>query len=249
MNIAIIEDDKIQREALLSMVRDWLSREAPTGSVRDFEDAERFRFAHAAEAFDLLLVDIHLPGASGMEMVESLREKGNETAVVFITGEKEFVFQGYKVSALDYILKPAGQKELNAVLDKAKKQLATKAPMLILEQGGILKEISVDAIRYLEVLGHVSTLFYSQPGKPVDAPLLEFSSRESLQVWQERLEEVAGEGVFISPHRSFLVHMGWVSRIGRDELKLADGFLIPIARGRWEAVSKAWLAYRREQVQ
>lgn len=249
MNIAIIEDDKIQRETLLTMVRDWLAREAPTGSVRAFEDAERFRFAHAAETFDLLLVDIHLPGASGMEMVEALREKGNETAVVFITGEKEFVFQGYKVSALDYLLKPAGQKELNAVLSKAQKQLASKAPMLILEQGGLLKEIPVDAIRYLEVLGHVSTLFYSQPGQPIDAPLLEFSSRESLQVWQARLDEAAGEGVFVSPHRSFLAHMGWVSRIGRDELKLADGFLIPIARGRWESVSKAWLAYRREQIQ
>ena len=249
MNIAIIEDDLIQSEALARMVRDWLATEAPTGSVRIFKDAERFRFAHAAEAFDLLLVDIHLPGASGMEMVEDLRAQGNETAVVFITGEKEFVFQGYKVNALDYLLKPAGQKELNAVLSKAQKQLASKAPMLILEQGGVLKEIPVDAIRYLEVLGHMSTLFYSQAGKPIDETPLAYSSRESLQVWQERLDAVTGEGVFVSPHRSFLVHLGWVSRIGRDELKLADGFLIPIARGRWEAVSKAWLAYRREQTQ
>ncbi len=249
MNIAIIEDDLIQSEALAQMVRDWLAAEAPTGSVRVFKDAESFRFAHAAEAFDLLLVDIHLPGASGMEMVEDLRSKGYQTAVVFITGEKEFVFQGYKVNALDYLLKPAGQKELNAVLSKAQKQLASQAPMLILEQGGVLKEIPVDAIRYLEVLGHVSTLFYSQAGKPIDEMPLEYSSRESLQVWLERLDAAAGEGVFVSPHRSFLVHLGWVSRIGRDDLKLADGFLIPIARGRWEAVSKAWLAYRREQTQ
>lgn len=249
MNIAIIEDDKIQRESLLTLVREWLAHEAPTGSVRAFEDAERFRFAHATETFDLLLVDIHLPGQSGMEMVETLREKGFETAVVFITGEKEFVFQGYKVSALDYLLKPAGPKEFNAVLSKAQKQLAKQAPTLILEQGGILKEIPIDAIRYLEVLGHVSTLFYSQVGKSVDESPLAYSSRESLQIWLDRLDKAAGEGVFISPHRSFLVHLGWVSRIGKDELKLADGFLIPIARGRWEAISKAWLAYRREQTQ
>ena len=245
MNIAIIEDQKAQREALCQAVGDWLRANVPTGRVATFEDAERFLFAQEDEPFDLLLVDIQLPGESGIKLVERLRAKGCETTVVFITGLKDFVFQGYKVNALDYLLKPVSVKELYAVLEKARVRLARQSPRLLLEQGGVLSEIAIETIHYIEVLGHISTLFYNRPGNPPDAALLEYSSRDSLQNWLNRLEEVAGSGVFISPHRSFIVHLGWVSRISRDELKMADGFIVPIARGRWQEVSKAWLAYRR----
>jgi len=245
MNIAIIEDQKAQREALYQAIQDWLRANAPTGRVMAYQSAESFLFAWEEESFDLLLVDIQLPGESGIALVERLRAKGHETMVVFITGVKEFVFQGYKVNALDYLLKPVSIKDLYAVLEKAQARLARQSPRLLLELGGVLSEIAIETIHYIEVLGHTSTLFYNRPGNPPDVTLLEYSSRNSLQNWMNSLEEVAGPGVFISPHRSFIVHLGWVSRISRDELKMADGFIVPIARGRWQEVSKAWLAYRR----
>lgn len=245
MKIAIIEDQTAQREALYQAVSDWLQSNLPTGQVQSFSSSERFLFAQEEEPFDLLLVDIQLPGESGIALVERLRAKGHETMVVFITGVKEFVFQGYKVNALDYLLKPVSIKDLYAVLEKAQARLARQSPRLLLELGGVLSEIAIETIHYIEVLGHTSTLFYNRPGNPPDVTLLEYSSRNSLQNWMNSLEEVAGPGVFISPHRSFIVHLGWVSRISRDELKMADGFIVPIARGRWQEVSKAWLAYRR----
>ncbi len=121
MNIAIIEDQKAQREALYQAIRDWLRANAPTGGrVMAYQSAESFLFAWEEESFDLLLVDIQLPGESGIALVERLRAKGHETMVVFITGVKEFVFQGYKVNALDYLLKPVSIKDLYAVLERRK---------------------------------------------------------------------------------------------------------------------------------
>lgn len=65
----------------------------------------------SSERFDIYLLDILMPGLSGMELAEDLRRK-DETAYLFLTGSPEFALEGYSVRALDYILKPTDRDRL-----------------------------------------------------------------------------------------------------------------------------------------
>ena len=73
---------------------------------------------HAGE-LDLVFLDIELEGTNGMDTARALREADQSLQLVFVTGYSDYVFDGYEVGALGYLLKPAGAEELEKVLTRA----------------------------------------------------------------------------------------------------------------------------------
>ncbi|MBD5459792.1 MAG: LytTR family transcriptional regulator, partial [Lachnospiraceae bacterium] len=65
-----------------------------------------------------------------------------------------------------------------------------------------------------------------------------------LQMEQELADE---SGTFFKPHRSYLVNLEYVERIGKKDVQMADGTPIPIARGKWEDLNRAYMKYYRRQ--
>lgn len=74
--------------------------------------------------FDLLLLDIDMPGLSGLELLNQVTEKNFE--VIFVTAYKEYAIDALKLSALDYVLKPVSPSKLTASLQEAMNQIFKK---------------------------------------------------------------------------------------------------------------------------
>ena len=70
---------------------------------------------HAGE-LDLVFLDIEMEGTNGMDTARALREADQSLQLVFVTGYSDYVFDGYEVGALGYLLKPAGAEELAAAV-------------------------------------------------------------------------------------------------------------------------------------
>ena len=66
--------------------------------------------------FDLLLLDIQMAGINGMEFAKTLRDRGDEVRILFITGAAEYALEGYQVNPIHYLLKPVNQRDLERVL-------------------------------------------------------------------------------------------------------------------------------------
>lgn len=111
--IAIVEDDAALRDALMRLLR------SEGLTARGFASAEEF--LASGDAPRCLVLDLRLPGMSGMELLTALRQRHNRTPVIMITGHGDIpqAVAAVKAGAFDFIEKPYDPDALMAVLRKA----------------------------------------------------------------------------------------------------------------------------------
>lgn len=121
MRVAIVEDDSVTRETLKLL----LSNEPPIDDVQVFESGESFLQRHRDFAFDVLLVDLDLPGIHGTELIQRVKLERPELDMLVYTiyEDRENVFAAIKAGASGYILKGRSSRDLLESL-------------LVLQQGG-----------------------------------------------------------------------------------------------------------------
>jgi two-component system OmpR family response regulator len=119
--ILVVEDEPSVRDLICDALSlaGYLSTPASDG----FEATQLLR----AENFDLIVTDVNMPRVDGYELVERIRERGNQTPVIFLTArnEKPDIARGLRLGADDYVTKPFGLEELTlrvaAILRRTKK--------------------------------------------------------------------------------------------------------------------------------
>ena len=133
--IAICDDDAGQAARLQADVTDWAHGAC---AVTCFPSAEAFRFAGDTD-WDILLLDVEMPGMSGIDLAKRLRGAGCRAEIIFITSHFECMAEGYEVDALHYLVKPVPAEKLRAVLDRAAARLAVEPPSAVIacEEGNV----------------------------------------------------------------------------------------------------------------
>lgn len=110
MEILLCDDD----DAVVSMIRFRLTREN-LGNITHAPDGRRAKALLAAQNFDLVITDIHMPFHSGLEIVTFIRKDlGNSTPIIILSAEglEETVLQAFDIGANDFISKPFSPAEL-----------------------------------------------------------------------------------------------------------------------------------------
>lgn len=120
LQIAVCDDERAAADLIAGLARDWARGRGVEARVDTFASADALTFSLDDGAPDVALLDIEMPGASGMELARLLRERGERTQVVFVTGIIDHVFDGYDVDAVSYLLKPVRAEKLFAALDRAR---------------------------------------------------------------------------------------------------------------------------------
>ena len=121
IRVLIVDDEPLAR-ARVAML---LERHPDIVIAGEAGDGEAARRSIAALAPDLVLLDIQMPGANGLELARSLPEP--RPVVVFLTAFDRHALDAFEAAALDYVLKPVDPKRLAVALDRARKQLARPA--------------------------------------------------------------------------------------------------------------------------
>lgn len=117
MNVLLIDDSRLARAELRRLLHAF-----PDVTVTsEARDAAEARLQLAALRPDLLLLDIHLPGETGFELLASLEAA---PPVIFTTAYDQHALHAFEVNALDYLLKPVQEARLAAALAKVRAQLA-----------------------------------------------------------------------------------------------------------------------------
>ena len=126
MKVLLVDDSRLARAELRRLL-DAFPDVVVAGEARNAEEA---RAQLAAQQVDLLLLDIHMPGETGFELLASLEAA---PPVVFTTAFDAHALRAFEVNALDYLLKPVQEARLAAALDKVRAQLQADGP------GNVLK--------------------------------------------------------------------------------------------------------------
>lgn len=237
MKIAICDDEVSQTKYLSSLVKKWAEN---SGSVTDghaavevFRSAEAFLFAWSGDkTYDVLLLDIQMPGKNGMELARTIRQSDEDLAIIFITGFSDYIEDGYEVSALHYLLKPVNEEKLLSCLDKANRRMKTEPPTLLVECGSETLRICQDEIVALEAFAHTVMITTIHQSFEVSTGIGE-------------LEKMLDQRLFVRVHRSYLVGLRFIQKIGRTELTLDNGAIIPVSRRLYKDINRAFINFYR----
>jgi two-component system, LytTR family, response regulator len=199
----IVDDEWLVRAELKQLLADHpeINVEGEAGSVA--QAAEQL----AARSFDVIFLDIQMPGALGFELLEHTKVTAR---IIFITAYDQYAIKAFEVNALDYLLKPIQRDRLGKAIERlssrppAAEQRRTKLgreDVAYVMVSGSLKFLQVSQIRCIIAGGNYSYLYYQDRKRELVA--------KSLQDWQEILPEE----YFLRIHRSTLVNFEFVERV------------------------------------
>ncbi|MBQ9057553.1 MAG: response regulator transcription factor [Atopobiaceae bacterium] len=114
-----------------------------------------FDLVDAHEKFDLVFLDIELPGINGMEAAELIRSYDSETPIIFVTNLAQYAVKGYEVDALDFVVKPVTYFDFRLRMDKAMRVISRHAKHSItIPITGGFRVVNASDIIYVEVSNH-----------------------------------------------------------------------------------------------
>ncbi len=228
--VAICEDEEQERQALAALVYKWARQWGYTCEVRLFACGEEFLFAYEDDkAYDILLLDMEMGETSGLQVARRVREHGSRAEILFVTSHFEFAGEGYEVDALHYLVKPVEEGKLMEVLSKAAGRLLTEPPSIVITCEGETVKLYEQDIRYVESFGHYIVI-HTGDGN--------YKIKENISAFAEKLGNA-----FFRTHRSYLVSLQHIIRISRTSITIQGGTELPLARGNYDAVNRAFISY------
>ena len=234
MRLAYCDDEEIQLEYMQQLAEKWAKQTGVPLTYCAYKSAEELLFENTAGyPFDLLILDIDMQGMDGMALARKIRTKDAKIPIVFLTNKREYVFEGYEVQALRYLLKPISEEKLFPLLNEVCTAAREEVQSLIVSIDGEHCKIAVSDILYLEADGHYVRIHTVKRDYMVKRAFTELSGELS-------------DG-FALTHRSYLVHLLHVERVQRTECILSNGSIVPVSRNSYKAVNEAFIRYWKDR--
>ena len=178
----------------------------------------------STQSVDLIFVDIQMPDLTGIEFIRSLEAAPK---IVFTTAYEKYALEGFKLNALDYLLKPFSYEEFLKAAQKARKlsemevnsipSIEANNQFLFLKSEYKIRRINFNDILYIEGLKDYIKVYTTGEDKPV----LSLNSMKSL-------EQKLPENKFMRVHRSFIVNLDRIDTIERSRIIFGKTY-IPVS--------------------
>lgn len=157
MRVAIVDDSARDAQRL----EDYLTRYAQENSVcfelAVFPNGTQFLDRYQP-GYDLVIMDIDMPGLSGVDTARRLRERGDRAVLMFVTNMPQYALAGYEVEAVDYVLKPVSYRDFALKLHKARRYIQrNRDAQIALRIPEGVAVVSVSEILYVESSLHYLT--------------------------------------------------------------------------------------------
>ncbi|WP_298209779.1 LytTR family DNA-binding domain-containing protein [Acidovorax sp.] len=128
MNILIVDDEALARSRLRTLLSDCSDTVRCVASeASNATETLALLSPTGGRAFDLVLLDIHMPGQDGLALAHALQALPHPPAVVFVTAHADHAVSAFELDAVDYLTKPVRRERLQQALAKA--QRGTRAPL------------------------------------------------------------------------------------------------------------------------
>jgi DNA-binding LytR/AlgR family response regulator len=201
----------------LSLLESYVQKTPFLRLTGKYSNARSAMMHIAEEKVDLLFLDIQMPEMSGMDFARVISHR---TRIIFTTAFSEYALEGYKVSALDYLLKPFSFDEFLAAARKALEWFEMTAAKpeaeTIHENVGIfvkseyrLLHVLYEDILYIEGLKDYVKIYTESEPKPI-------LSLMSLK----QLEEELPPDRFMRVHRSYIIHKNKISSVNKNRIAI-----------------------------
>ena len=185
---------------------------------------------------DLLFLDIQMPDLNGMELAHMIPA---HTRVIFTTAFKEYAFESYEVSALDFLLKPIRYNKFLSAVEKAKQWYErepadedNKTKSLFIRVDGELRNITIDSIIYVSGMKDYVMFYLDGESKPLITHLT-----------MKAVEAMLPTDKFLRVHRSYIIAVDKIKKIDRNDCIYIGEEIIHVPEG-YQAQFKEFIETR-----
>ena len=227
MRVAICDDNSVD----LNAMREVFHRTAPEHVVEAYSDGRKLLDAIAGgRAYDLLFLDIIMPGITGMELAREAGRIAPDLPVVFLTDSEAYALEAFSVRALHYILKPMTEPDLKECLNRLEERRGARQRVHIISSSGTRQMLYADEIQYAQSDAHYYDLHLK------DGTVIK------VRMTQKEIRNTLGDS-FLLVSRGLVVNLEFIRQLGPKSCMLKDGREILLSRGNVEEIHSAYAAY------
>ena len=189
------------------------------------------------DTVDAIFCDINMPDLNGMDFVKSLTVA---PLIVFTTAYAEYALEGFKVNAVDYLLKPFGMQDFLRAANRLKERVqgsrvqevqgspltSESDDVIFLKTDYRVVKVTISEIRYIEAMSEYLKIFIEGEAKPIVTLL-------SMKKMEEKLPEN-----FMRIHRSYIVNLTKIQEINKNRIIMDAETFLPIGDMYKEAFQK-----------
>ena len=229
LNLVICDDERTLRNDLRKVLETELELCGETFKIAEFDCGESLVRALNDSVFDIIFLDIEMKDLDGVATAREIRKWTSAPEIIFVTSYPDFVFQGYEVQALNYILKPYQKEKIISVLHTALERLGRDSEKYyMVESRGQTLRLPLSRIKY----------FFS------DRRSVNAVTAEETHTFYGKLSELETElpENFVRIHNRYLVNLKYVQSIQGNSVQMA-GEELPVSRSCKQDLAIAFAKY------
>ena len=167
IKIAICDDEKKYRDAVKDMLELYMRDRSVQYEVDAFGiSSELVDITEKGVVYDIYLLDIYMPGITGMSIATELRNRGVKSPIIFLTSSTDHALEAFGVDATHYLLKPYTKEDFHMGMDKAVQSMASRRDdSIVLKVDNEYRNIPVSKISYCQAEDKYQRIFLEKEEK------------------------------------------------------------------------------------
>lgn len=231
LKVLIIEDYPDEADALKQALSRYAKKHDLELQVTWGETAQAI--AKGTIVYDLIFLDIELPGMNGMDAATLMRSYDPGTPIIFTTSLSQYAAKSYEVDAAGFIVKPVTLPKLEMVMDKVLGRLRRPdSAKLVFDVRGGIRVVPVSSIRSVELLRH-DLCFDLVDGE-------ELKLRGTIK---QVLDEAGPDTPLLQVSSGCIANMDHIRSVVGSEVRMDNGRALALSRSRKRAVLETFSAY------
>lgn len=236
MKVIIIDDENKARRLISTLLSENCSEITLQLEADDLETGVALIKEYQP---DIVFLDIEMPKHSGLQIVDFFEPNEMNFQIIFVTAYNDYAIQAFKLSAVDYILKPVDISELKSAIDKAKKNIESKSINNRLDDlKKVFQQLSLNKM-VLEVpkgilfVSHDDIILFEADGMYTKVYMKNNESQLICKPMKHFVDQLEDKPIFYKPHRSFLVNLKYIKELSKKDgfhLIMENNKTIPIAK-------------------
>ncbi len=237
MNIAIVDDEQRESEALVSLIREYAGQERLDIHIQVFHSAEELLECYQPFAFTAVFMDIYMTGITGVEASSRILSADPGAVIIFLTTSQDHMPEAFSMHAYDYIPKPAERSRIFKVMNDLLQRQArmTNSPRLdfISEKKNV--SLLLSEITCIRTSKHNYLDIFQADGTT-------FTARLTFSEVQQKLSDAEAHQ-FLLVLRGVLVNMDFIKNMDDETCQLKDGTVLPINIKNARKLHDTWQNY------
>jgi len=234
LKIAVCDDEQLYLDKTCAMLEQYAAAHDIEITAEAFSNPSALLDSiEAGERHAIYLLDIYMPGVSGMSVATELRSKGVHSPIIFLTSSTEHAVEAFGVDATHYLLKPYTQQNFFAAMDKAMQSISSHTEeSIVLKIGGEYQNVPIPDILYCEAADNHQRLWL----KTGDELLIRMTASELYDMLE-------GFGCFHRCGRAHILNLDHIKKVTANSAMLKNGMEIPLPRSTVAGLRSAFFSH------